>query len=286
MTIKKLWKQFAFLALLSGIHSLSVAADLKMNGIASYQELNKEYYVGALFLEEPLKTVEEISAYNKRKQMKLLVTAARWSVRLWQQQWQNNIAINNKIISNDPKLQQDLAFFTSFLKGKLIKGDELVIDFVPGVGTRIKLNNYPVIKTSDDKIFTYLLNTWIGNLPPSREFKSRILSLTLDANTREMVSLLSDNALSQPRINIISQWYEEPKKPLNVAKKSKINETKKGTDLAKQRKQKEEKKSRHKQLEMAKLKKQKTLAKKNQIAKEKQARLKREKLAEKKTCRA
>ena len=232
MKIKHLWEKLAFLSLLTGFSFLSLAGDLKINGIASYQELNKEYYVGALLLEDSLNSVEEITAYKERKQMKLLVTASRWSVRLWQQQWQNNIAINNDIISNDPKLQQDLAFFTSFLKDKLIKGDELVIDYTPGRGTRIKLNNYPVIKTKNDKIFNYLLNTWIGKLPPSREFKSRIVKLALDANTREMVSRIDGNVLSEQRIKAISQWYEEPKKELVIAKKTKPETVKKSTDLA------------------------------------------------------
>ncbi len=281
MKIKHLWEKLAFLSLLTGFSFLSLAGDLKINGIASYQELNKEYYVGALLLEDSLNSVEEITAYKERKQMKLLVTASRWSVRLWQQQWQNNIAINNDIISNDPKLQQDLAFFTSFLKDKLIKGDELVIDYTPGRGTRIKLNNYPVIKTKNDKIFNYLLNTWIGKLPPSREFKSRIVKLALDANTREMVSRIDGNVLSEQRIKAISQWYEEPKKELVIAKKTKPETVKKSTDLAKQKK-KEEKKKSHKKLEMAKIEKQKSLAKKKQIAKEKKERLKREKRAEKK----
>ena len=280
MKIKHLWEKFAFLALLAGFSFISVAADLKINGIASYQELNKEYYVGALLLEDSLSNVEEITAYKERKQMKLLVTTSRWSVRLWQQQWQNNIAINNAIINNDPKLQQDLEFFTSFLKDKLIKGDELVIDYTPGRGTRIKLNNYPVIKTNNDKIFNYLLNTWIGKLPPSREFKSRIVNLALDATTREMVSRLDGNVLSEHRVNVISQWYEEPKKELVVAKKTKP--VKKSTDSDKQNKKKEERKKSHKKLEMAKIEKQKSLAKKKQIAKEKKERLKREKLAEKK----
>ncbi len=279
MKIKHLWEKLAFLTLLTILSTLSIAADLKVNGIASYQELNKEYYIGALFLEDSLSTVEEITAYKERKQMKLLVTASRLSARLWQQQWQNNIAINNEILIDEPKLQQDLEFFTSFLKGKLVKGDELVIDYTPGKGTRINLNNYPVIKTDNDKLFTYLLNTWIGKLPPSREFKNRILNLVLDGATRESMRLLDGNTLSEQRVNIISQWYEEPKKEKIRANKKKSDATKKNDQLAKQNKKKKEIRSKNKRIEMAKIEKKKTLAKKQQLAKEKSARLKREKLA-------
>ena len=278
MKIKSLWEKLTFLTLLMGLNSVSLSADLKINGIANYQELNKEYYIGALLLEDPLTTESEITAYKDRKQMKLLVTASRWSARLWQQQWQNNIAINNNILTDEPRLQQDLAFFTSFLKGKLIKGDELVIDYTPGKGTHIRLNNYPVIKTGNDKIFNYLLNTWVGRLPPSREFKHRILNLTPDAATRESIRLLDGNTLSEERIELVSQWYQAPNKKLLLATNKQKEAIKKSNKLAKQNKQKEDRNSKRK--EMAKIENKNKLIKKNQLAKEKLERLKRETQAE------
>ena len=282
MTNNRVYTHLTFLMLSLWLSSSCLASVLQINGIASYQELNKEYYIAALLLEKPLSSRDEIEAYKERKQMKLLVTASRWSARLWQQQWQNNIAINNSIITGDSQLQQDLEFFTAFLKGKLMKGDELVIDYTPGKGTHITLNQYPVIKTHDDKIFTYLLNTWIGKLPPSREFKSRILTLTADAASKEHIALLEGNALSEQRINTVSQWYEKPKEAALLASNAKLEQHKKKQVIAKENAYKKAIKKKAEKLKVAMLEKKKNEQKKQQLLKEKSERLKREKIADKK----
>ncbi len=280
MKINGFWAFLAFLTLSLGFGSYSMASELRLNGVASYQELNKEYYIGALLLENLKNNVTDIDAYKERKQMKLLVTADRWSVRLWQQQWQNNIAINNEIIIDDAELQSDLGFFTSFPKGKLVKGDELIIDYTPGHGTSIKLNHYPIIKTSNDKLFTYLLNTWIGKLPPSRVFKNHILTINSDLKTQLAIAKLEGNVVSQQRINRVNQWYEQPKKELELAKKNHLENKSK----AKKKKQIEDAKTARNKL--AKAKKEKSALeeqkKEQQLAREKEERLKREQLAAKK----
>ncbi len=280
MKINGLWAFLTFLMLSLGFGSCSMGSELRLNGVASYQELNKEYYIGALLLENPKKNVADIEAYKKRKQMKLLVTADRWSVRLWQQQWQNNIAINNEIIINDAELQDDLGFFTSFPKGKLVKGDELIIDYIPGRGTSIKLNHYPIIKTNNDKIFTYLLNTWIGKLPPSRVFKKHILSLQSDSVTQLAIANLEGNELSEQRINRVNQWYEQPKKELELAKKNQLESKNK----AKKKQQIEDAKTARNNLAKARKEKsdQEKQKKEQEVAREKSERLNREQLAAKK----
>ncbi|MEH6344861.1 MAG: TonB family protein [Bermanella sp.] len=280
MKINGLWASLAFLTLSLSFGSCSIASELRLNGVASYQELNKEYYIGALLLENPQNNVTDIGAYKERKQMKLLVTADRWSVRLWQQQWQNNIAINNEIIIDDAELQNDLEFFTSFPKGKLVKGDELIIDYTPGRGTSIKLNHYPIIKTNNDKLFTYLLNTWIGKLPPSRVFKNHVLTLNSDSITQLAIANLEENVVSEQRINRVKQWYEQPNKELELAKRNQLESKNKAN---KKKKIEEAQTARNK---LAKARKEKSdqekQKKEQQVAREKSERLKREKLAAKK----
>ncbi len=239
MINRRAWANLAFLILSLGLSTLSVASALQINGITTYKELNKEYYIAALLLEDIKTTRPAIESYKKHKQMKLLVTASRWSARLWQQQWQNNIAINNAIITNDHQLQYDLEFFTGFLKGKLVKGDEITIDYTPGRGTRITLNQYQLIQTNDDKIFTYLLNTWIGKLPPSRTFKSRILNGAADLASKDLITLLNSNTLSKRRIKAVNEWYTKPKNELLLANNARLASIKRNKSIEKESKYKE-----------------------------------------------
>src|SRR5690554_8172845 len=65
--------------------------------------------------------------------------------------------------------------FTSFPRSDIKAGDEIVIDYQPGGNSRILLNNDLVVEASGTTLFNYLVNTWIGKLPPTREFRNQIL---------------------------------------------------------------------------------------------------------------
>ncbi|MGR6873749.1 chalcone isomerase family protein [Pseudomonas sp. HK3] len=195
-------------------------AALQLNGVASYNELNKEYYIAGLLLSERISDPAEIGIYKNHKQMKLIVTADRWSPRQWKKQWQNNIAINNTLLSSDNQLQKDLAYFTSFLSKDLTNGDELVIEYYPQTGTRIQLNNLEFITTQDDRLFNYLVNTWIGKLPPSRDFKNRILSLQDDTESVVHKQLMMTHTVTASRIAQTNSWFVQSTEDKEKAEES------------------------------------------------------------------
>lgn len=165
------------LFLLAPLWSVSIAqaSDLVLNGSAVYTYLNREYYVAGLYLPVPNSDPEYIRAPATAKRMQLVLRVARWSPRSWSQQWQNNIAINNDELSPDTRLQTALMQFTQFPRNDLQQGDELTVDYQPGGNTRVLLNGEAVIEVPGTELFNYLLNTWIGKLPPSREFRQQIL---------------------------------------------------------------------------------------------------------------
>jgi len=147
------------------------ASPLSLNGLATYSDLTKDYYVGALYLPEPETNEQKILNLNQRKLMKLLVTANRWSPRAWTKQWQGNIAINNPSIEGE--LQTKLKLFTRLLKSNLLAGDLIIVDYDPAMGTQVFINQQRMLESADMALFNALLATWIGKLPPSREFKNR-----------------------------------------------------------------------------------------------------------------
>jgi len=184
------------------------AAELSINGLATYNNLSKDYYVAALYLSQPESDAQKILNSKQHKQMKLMVTANRWSPRAWTKQWQDNIAINNELPHE--ALQEKLGSFTTILKGNLLAGDLILIDYESSLGTQIFINQQRVLASSDMALFNALLATWIGDLPPSRNFKNRILSLAIDKQAITDTQKLYSTQVSEPRINAIKLWLFTP----------------------------------------------------------------------------
>ena len=176
---------------------------LELKGAAIYQELGKEYYIASLYLADPSQDALESLGRDQAQQMKIKVIAKRWSTRKWKAQWQNNIAINNAI-DTDPKLAQAIANFTDFPLKSLRAGDEVIIDYVPNIGTRIYFNSHSVVTTDDIRLYSYLLNTWLGKFSPNRIFREKIAGI-ISPETELLVQI--DKAVSDKRILEAGAWF-------------------------------------------------------------------------------
>ena len=73
-------------------------------------------------------------------------------------------------------------------------------------------------------LFNALLATWIGKLPPSREFKNRILSLATDTQAAADTQKLYTNVVSNERKNVIKHWLLTPAQ-IAQAKENKRQQT-------------------------------------------------------------
>ena len=178
-----------------------------LNGVASYEHLRKEFYIAALYLKKTSSDASVILASNQSKRMVLKVTASRWSPRRWSAMWQNDIAINNPY-STDDELSHQLLIFSGFLQDPLIKGDEVIIEYVPTIGTRIFINNVKVIQSPISQLFNYLVNVWIGDLPPNGGFKNRILTVASDDAHLELLKNMESVTYDKSRSEIIQSWIQ------------------------------------------------------------------------------
>ncbi|MET0378136.1 MAG: chalcone isomerase family protein, partial [Spongiibacteraceae bacterium] len=139
------------------------ADNLQLNGIAAQEQLRKEYYIGALYLEALSRDPAAISAQSGTKRMVLHVTADRWSPMQFAQQWNQMILINNGGATLNANVM-DVLNFTSVPKGDLVAGDELAIELDRGASV-VTLNGTTVVRTSSPNLFNMLLNTWVGARP-------------------------------------------------------------------------------------------------------------------------
>ncbi|WP_430460855.1 TonB family protein [Thalassolituus sp. LLYu03] len=190
---------------LCALHAHSV--ELVLNGSAVYQQLTRDYYLAGLYLPKASDDPGYIFASSTAKRMQMVVRINRWTPRKWSGQWQNNISINNDLNSAPASLQKALMEFTQFPRAELTEGDEIIVDYQPGGNTRVLLNGDQVIESPGTDLFNFLLNTWIGKLAPSREFRHEILHQSNDALRTE----LTRHKVSSERKGVYAGWIAAEK---------------------------------------------------------------------------
>lgn len=225
---------------------------LELNGIGSYTQLRKEFYIGALYLTEKSNDPKSIHENGTSKRMALKVMAKRWSPRRWSLQWQNDIAINNTA-QGSSNLTDHLLTFTGFLDDNLIRGDEITIDYISSVGTIIKINDVKVINTPTSELFDFLLNAWIGKLPPTGEFKDGILGNSPE-NNQALLNRYNSITYSSSRTQLIASWITKRENALLADLRAKEAIEKEKLERARQAKQKAENQAQANALLLAKQK--------------------------------
>jgi protein TonB len=188
--------------------------DLTMNGMASYSELRKEYFIAALYLETFSQDSGSIMNYSGMKRMEMRIVIDEWSPRRFAQHWNQTILINNEEDAQKKHSDQILAFIDIPHKA-LISGDRLTIDLHPTSGTTIYLNGNKVFNTSSIEFFDVLLSTWIGSRPPSSDFKRDILTLPTDPAGTELLTRYEALEPSDARTKQVASWL----KPANSSSK-------------------------------------------------------------------
>src|SRR5690554_6727220 len=191
----------------------SVQADsLVLNGSAVYSDLNRDLYLGGLYLPKASDDPDYIFSADTAKRMQIVVSVPSWSPRRWSQIWQNIIAINNDSFSANESVQQALMTFTSFPRQDIRAGDEIVIDYQANGNSRVLLNGDLVLEAPGTEFFNYMVNTWIGKLPPTREFRQNILGQE-KPNESQKETLLNHRT---QRAGLFSGWIAAEKAALKA----------------------------------------------------------------------
>lgn len=193
------------LVLGSALSRAQNGADLNLNGIAAFEQLRKEYYIGALYLGWPGRDPAAIASMPGKKRMELHITADRWPALRFAQLWNQLITINNAGATINANALDILAF-TSIPKGDLIEGDQLVIELTASNTTLVTLNGTPALRTASPALFTMLLNTWIGQRPPSTEFKHDILDAPKNQTGTDLIARYQAVKVGDARKKTIAGW--------------------------------------------------------------------------------
>ncbi len=200
--------------------------ELILNGIGRAKQLSDSFYLGALYLQQPFRSVDNITYINNYKRMQMRIVSRRVSSRRFSQYWKESISINNPRNVWEPQVADVLAF-TDFFSKTLKKGDIVNIDFIPGLGTFVHINDVVMGRIRNPGFYNLLIMTWLGNRPPNEQFKLGVMGGN-DADTAiQLQNQFKDLFPSAERIAESKSWLDENSDDNQVAAKKKTPNKKK-----------------------------------------------------------
>lgn len=178
-------------------------SNLQLNGLAVHSELRQEWFLNGLYLTSKSDDPEEILNSPMIKRMQIKVLADELPGRRLKRFWIERIKNNNEasLVLENAKGVRDLA---DVLGQDLAAGDTIDIDHVPAQGTVIQING-AVVATVSENVFPLMLNTWIGDRPPSSEFKDAILGNQSSVNYSDLLAKFSSINPSASRVSLFDQ---------------------------------------------------------------------------------
>ncbi|MCE2030505.1 TonB family protein [Sessilibacter corallicola] len=205
-----------FLLPLLGIHVLlfSHSTYAALNGMAVLNTFGKEKYIAALYVDTPTNNANSVFLQSNSASMEFLVVDRSISRRSMGRLWAESVAINADYTLFE-KYAEDLVSLTNLIKGRLVTGDKLRLTRTD-VGVALELNDLSLGELESDGLFELLLQTWIGEVPPSTQFKEQLLaSGDIDPQLQSRFQALSP---PEGRIQqITNNWLAPPETPESTA---------------------------------------------------------------------
>ncbi len=223
MTLKRTLK-IVFMSSLMFSLSTSAAQEVVLDnnnpvslfGIGIHQEKRFDIYVGALYAPASTSDVSGLTDPYIAKRMSLKFLS-KYSNRKMSRMWKQRIAMNNGKDKWRP-LTKEIVQFASIFKRAMQAGDEINIDYIPTIGTKVTLNGTAFITIENPEFFDLLLNIWLGSVPPTERFKIGISGGNPDNLQTELIAKF--DSLS-PVVGRFDDDLNKPKTQVAVAEKPK-----------------------------------------------------------------
>ncbi len=146
-----------------------------LNGASAKKRAAHTIYVGGLYLQNKTHKLDEIIADNGPKRILLYCKTSSISPLTFINSFARGLSINNppEVIKS---LTNEIKSFQSVWKSNAIKqGDEIWIDYVPGVGTRVSINGKTKQTILGNDFYNAFLRAWLGKYPVNKKLKDAML---------------------------------------------------------------------------------------------------------------
>jgi len=148
--------------------------ELHLNGAGVRSKFFFDIYVIALYLEHQVNTVDQVLAEDGRKRVAMHFLYDKVErdklVAAWDEGFVGNTGAGELRVLQ-PRIEQ----FNSLFRDA-VKGDIIILDYVPGIGTKVLINNEEQGVTPGKDFNDALLRIWLGEKPVTKDLKKELLA--------------------------------------------------------------------------------------------------------------
>ena len=149
---------------------------LLLNGVGLREKFWVDIYVGSLYLVNKNSNVAEILSTSNafRLQMDFVYkeVANEKLLKAWRDGFEKNQE-KNTLVALKSRTEQFYSYFAS----NAVKGDQFILDYLPGIGTKVIKNKKLLGVIPGEDFKNALLEIWLGNFPADSGLKKGLLGL-------------------------------------------------------------------------------------------------------------
>ena len=146
---------------------------LQLNGAGYRTKFVFKLYVGALYTEEKADTRDAVQAMKGPKRVLMHMIYDEISQKKMAGAWREGFEENNSDAQMQ-KLQERLQAFIKLFPD-LKEGDIVYLDYIPGTGTRVIINEQLKGTIAGEDFYHALLDVWLGDEPADDDLKAAML---------------------------------------------------------------------------------------------------------------
>ena len=152
--------------------------ELQLNGMGYRTKFVFNIYVGALYTEKKVATRDEVQALKGPKRVVMHMVYDEVSAEKMASAWREGFEENNsedKLATLEERLQTLISYFDA-----LKEGDIVLLDYIPGIGTRVTIRGEHRGDIAGEDFYAALLDVWLGEEPADDELKEAMLGMVED----------------------------------------------------------------------------------------------------------
>jgi hypothetical protein len=147
---------------------------LKLNGMGLREKLWIDIYVGSLYLATPGHEASEVIEQTGPSRVRMDIIYDEISseklVAAWQEGFEKNLSPEELA-----KLDTSIKQFNALFSESALKGDRILIDYIPSQGTRVIKNDKLLGTVAGEDFKQAVLAIWLGDAPADEELKTGML---------------------------------------------------------------------------------------------------------------
>ena len=149
---------------------------LILNGAGIRKKLFIKVYVGSLYLAKKQTSADKVLSDPGAKSIVMNFLYKEVSTKKLVDGWNKGFA-DNSSVKEIKVLQERINQFNSLFT-TVYKGDEIRLDYLPGKGTQVKINNNIKGTVPGEDFYQALLKIWLGSKPADWDLKEDMLGST------------------------------------------------------------------------------------------------------------